>query len=351
MKILHIVNHTRNIGNGIVNVAVDLVCEQAKSGHQVGIISSGGEYEVLLERYGVKHFIRKEKGLKPLHHINAARYYWSVLKEFQPDIIHAHLPRETVLARILKMHFKYVLVSTVHNEFQQRSVLMGCADKVIAVSKAVAQSMARRGIPQQKLRVVCNGTLGSPRTRRLQDLQPVELQHPAIATVAGMYQRKGIAELIDAFAQIANDFPRAHLYLIGNGPDRKMFEAQAQSTSAANRIHFEGFQLEPQRYMLKCDIFILASHSEPFGLVLTEAREAGCTIIASAVDGIPEALDDGQAGILVPPKDSKTLAATLKQLLSNPNLLDTWKQRSQQNLEWFSVARVNAETLAVYKGL
>ena len=50
-----------------------------------------------------------------------------------------------------------------------------------------------------------------------------------------------------------------------------------------NRIHFEGFQAEPQRYMLATDIFVLASHCESFGLVLTEAREAGCAIIASDV--------------------------------------------------------------------
>ena len=58
----------------------------------------------------------------------------------------------------------------------------------------------------------------------------------AIATVAGMYRRKGIAELIEAFAQIAADFPDAHLYLVGNGPDREMFEAQAQSTAVVNLL-------------------------------------------------------------------------------------------------------------------
>jgi glycosyltransferase involved in cell wall biosynthesis len=228
---------------------------------------------------------------------------------------------------------------------------MGLADRVIAVSNAVAQSMARRGIAQKKLQVISNGTLGSPRTRQIGEYVPVLLQHPAIATVAGMYRRKGIAELIDAFAQIAWDFPEAHLYIVGNGPDRSLFEAKAQSTSVADRIHFEGFQPEPQRYLLSTDIFVLASHREPFGLVLSEAREAGCAIIATDVDGIPEALDGGQAGLLVPPADSQALAAALVQLLSDPNVLHTWKKQAQHNLDWLTAGRVNEETLAVYEEL
>jgi glycosyltransferase involved in cell wall biosynthesis len=164
-----------------------------------------------------------------------------------------------------------------------------------------------------------------------------------------MYRRKGIAELIDAFAQIALDFPGVHLYLVGNGPDRAIFEAQAQSTPVADRIHFEGFQSEPQRYLLATDIFVLASHRDPSPLVIPEAREAGCAIIATDVDGIPEALHGGQAGLLVPPTDSHALAVALVQLLSDPNLLHQWKEQAQHNLEWLTARRVNEETLAVYR--
>jgi glycosyltransferase involved in cell wall biosynthesis len=228
---------------------------------------------------------------------------------------------------------------------------MGLADRVIAVSKAVKNSMVQRGIPEHKLRVVCNGTLGSPRTRKISDYQPLSLQSPAIATVAGMYKRKGITELIAAFEEIAQDFPAVHLYLVGNGPDKQIFESQAQATAVSHRIHFEGFQPEPQRYLLACDIFVLASHRDPCPLVLSEAREAGLAIVATEVDGIPEALDNGKAGLLVPAQDSHQLAKALIKLLSDANILQEWKQRSQENLEWLNVARVHQETLAVYEEL
>src|SRR5579883_516215 len=347
MRIVHILNHVQEIGNGIINVAVDLACLQAKAGHDVAVISGGGEYEILLSRCGVKHY-QLDQTRKPIRILKAAVRYRAIIKEFQPDVVHAHMMTGVVLARLLRSGHKYVLVSTVHNEFQRASVLMGLAERVIAVSHAVQTSMVRRGVPKSKLRVICNGTVGSPRTRQIQEYESLPLQHPAIATVAGMYKRKGIAELIQAFEQIAHLLPQAHLYIVGNGPERLLFEAQARETAVADRIHFEGFQTEPQRYLLSCDIFVLASHHDPCPLVLSEAREAGCAIVGTQVDGIPEALDNGQAGLLVPPNDSAALAKTLVQLLGNADVLHEWKQRAHQDLERLSISRVNQETLAVY---
>jgi glycosyltransferase involved in cell wall biosynthesis len=350
MRILHITNHVQKIGNGIVNVAVDLACLQANEGYQVAVASNGGEYEELLADYGVKHFQLDQSRTLP-NIMKAAWCYRQIVENFQPTIVHAHMMTGIVLARLLKYTSGYGLVSTVHNEFQRSSVLMGVADRVIAVSKAVAESMTRRGIPAQKLRVVPNGTLGSPRHQSIHTYEPITLNHPAITTVAGMYSRKGIIELIEAFSKIALDFPQAHLYLVGDGPERSLFEEIANKTPCSDRIHFEGFQPEPQRYMLESDIFVLASHCESFGLVLTEAREAGCAIIASDVDGIPETLDHRQAGILVPPKNSQALANALAQLLSNSQQLSYWKHRAQQNIERFQAVRVNKETISVYREL
>lgn len=348
MKILHILNHIRETGNGIVNVAVDLACLQSKSGHQVGIASAGGEYQALLDRYGAHHF-ELDQTRRPKSLLLASQRYRRLIKEFKPDIVHAHMMTGAILAKALRFGQPYTLISTVHNEFQRSATWMGLADGVIAVSQAVADAMERRGIPAAKLRVVRNGTLGSPRQQTEVVPSDRDLHHPAIATVAGMNHRKGIADLIAAFSQIATQFPAAHLYLIGNGPDRTEFEALAHASPAAGRIHFEGFQPDPQSYLRSADIFVLASHQEPFGLVISEAREVGCAIIASHVDGIPEALDQGQAGLLVPPQNPAALAATLTQLLSNPATLQFWQKQAQQNIDWLSSQRVCAETQAIYE--
>ncbi len=348
MRILHILNDVCKLGNGIINVAVDLACVQVEAGHCVAIASAGGDYETLLAKHGVTHF-HLDQHRRPLNLIKAGRRYRAIIGSFQPEIVHAHMMTGVLLAWALRGNAPYSLVSTVHNEFQRSAVLMGLADRAIAVSYAVKDAMQQRGIPAAKLRVVQNGTIGSPRHPAIRS--PVTLHHPAIATVAGMYHRKGIAELIRAFEQIGTEFPTAHLYLIGNGPDRDTFATQARDSPVGDRIHFEGFQPHPQNYLQATDIFVLASHREPFGLVLAEAREAGCAIVASRVDGIPEALDNGAAGILVPPAEATGLAGAMAYLLRHPDQLIHWQNRAQQNLTWLKVSRVHTETLAVYTEL
>lgn len=351
MKIVHIVLHIGNSGNGVTNVVVDLACLQAQMGHEVLILSAGGNYKNLLDKYGVCHFELPHFGLKryPLKFAETALKYRKIIREFNPDIVHAHQVPGIEFALLCRLGFSYRLISTVHCEFEKRAHILGQADLVIAVSEANAKALNQRGIPKNKLRVVLNGTVGSPRTRHLENCLPVSLKHPAITTLAGMNARKGIAELISAFESIASEFTKAHLYLVGDGPGRSDFEAHAKSTSVADCIHFEGFQPEACRYLLDTDIFVLASHQEPFGLVLLEAREAGCAIVASNVDGIPEALDGGQAGILVEPKNSHALAKAIRDLLEDDHKLEKWQSLAKSNLNRASVERVNQETLAIYQ--
>jgi glycosyltransferase involved in cell wall biosynthesis len=353
MRILHLVNHIREIGNGVTNTVIDLACLQAKSGHKVLVVSAGGEYQELLASYGVAHLQLEHTGLKskPIELIKIAWRYRAIVREFQPDIVHAHQTPGVTLARFFRAGLRYGLVSSVQCVYEKGARAMGWADRVIVVSDAVAQSVQEFGVPQTKLRIVYNGTLGSPRIRPPEECRPISLEQPSITTAAGMFHRKGIFELIEAFAKIALDFPEAHLYLIGEGPDRSVFQEQAQQTSVSSRIHFIDFQPDLKRYLLATDIFVLASYRESFPLVIPEAREAGCAIVATAVDGTPEALDGGQAGLLVPPKDSQALAGALTQLLSSSEVLSEWKHRSQNNIEWLSLTRVNEETLNVYREL
>jgi glycosyltransferase involved in cell wall biosynthesis len=242
-------------------------------------------------------------------------------------------------------------VAHVHNVHQQSSNLMRLADRVIAVSHAVATDMSRRGVPREKIRMVHNGTLGSLRFPHVATRNPRALQQPAIVTVGGMNHRKGISELIRAFAEVSAHVPRAHLYLVGNGPDRAEFEAQAAASAYAEHIHFEGFQADPIPYMKAAHIFVLASRRDSFGLVLTEARACDCAIVATDVDGIPEALDGGEAGLLVPPGDSTALAGAILKLLETPKEHTRLKLRARVNLERFRVERMASQMTDVYEEL
>src|SRR6202012_5011302 len=170
---------------------------------------------------------------------------------------------------------------------------------------------------------------GSPRQPTISAIQAASLVRPSIVTVGGMNHRKGIAELISAFEIVGEKLPNAHLYVVGDGPERVLFETQAHKSRWRERVHFEGFQNVPQAYMLSADVFVLASRRESFGLVLIEARQAGCAIVATNVDGISEALDNGGAGILVPPQTPEALANAIGSLLASVDERNAWSSRAQ----------------------
>jgi glycosyltransferase involved in cell wall biosynthesis len=164
-------------------------------------------------------------------------------------------------------------------------------------------------------------------------------------------RRKGIGELIAAFGRIAVLVPDAHLFIVGEGAEGDRFRAMASRMRCRDRIHFEGFRPFPEDYMRAADIFVLASRREAFGLVIPEARSAGAAILATAVDGVPEALDGGAAGILVPPRDSDALSNRMYRLLTNADELRLWRKRASQNLDQYHVNRMCRETIAVYEEL
>jgi glycosyltransferase involved in cell wall biosynthesis len=350
MRILHIVNNLTNRGNGIINVAIDLASEQKKNGHDVAIVAGGGEFIALIQKLGVQYYFLKQSR-RAGNLGRAVLGMRRIIREFKPDIIHAHMRTGLVLAWIWSRIPRVPLVGHLHNVHDSESRLMKIADRVIAVSESVKKTMADGAIPVAKLRVVLNGPLESPRTPAIASLKPRTLQHPAILTVAGMNPRKGIAELLQAFELIADEFPKAHLYLVGDGPEKALFEGQAASLTSRDRIHFEGCQSDPQTYMLAADLFVLASKRESLALVLMEARQAGCAIVASDVDGVPEALEQGRAGVLVPPSDPRALAAAFRELLNDDALRHSWQLRARQGCEFFTCSRMTADVQEVYQEL
>ncbi|MBV9642224.1 MAG: glycosyltransferase family 4 protein [Verrucomicrobia bacterium] len=346
MRIIHFLNHTLP-SNGHVHVAVDLACVQSRMGHSVSVVSGGGKFDSLFATYGVRHFIIDQRRT-PWNLTKAIYKLHSAISSISPEIIHAHMATSAGLAFLFRYFKGFKLVATVHNEFEKSAIVMGLADRVIAVSEAVAESMARRGVKRSKLRVVLNGTIGSPRLST--KLPPAQtLNRPAITFVGGLHPRKGVHDLIEAFKAVCARVPAASLYLVGNGPYLEAYKEQASQTGVGDRIEFCGCRADPRPYLLGSDLFVLASHAEPAGLVLLEAREAGCGIVATSVGGIPEMLDRGKAGILVPPRRSDLLADAIINALTDDTVLADMRDRSRSNLEHFTVDRASEECISVYK--
>ncbi|SAL67165.1 group 1 family glycosyl transferase [Caballeronia peredens] len=364
MRIVHLANHAQTIGNGTVNMMVDLACVQARMGQEVVVASSGGGFEPLLRRHGITH-IPLQQSRQPWRVPSMIAGFNRLIDRFDPDIVHAHMMTGALISRFGSMRRRFALVTTVHHELQKSASLVRAGDHMVAVSRAVADDLAARGIGPERMSVVLNGAVGSPRLVLRPAARPVRLRHPNIVCVAGMYRRKGIADLLHAFAlvraQSAGEpvpqadvlrgelLPEPQLYLVGDGPDRGLMEALAGDLGIAQAVHFTGFVADARPYFAGADVFALLSHQDPSPLVIAEAREAGCAIVATRVGGIPEMLDDGAAGVLVPAGDAAQAAAKLRWLLLDGEARGQYAARARENLLKLSVERVSSEYLAIYQ--
>lgn len=332
-RVLHIVNEFDHVGNGIVNVSCDLAYAQAKAGLKVAVASEDGSYVELLSAHGVSHYPvnlndRSVRGI-----VRASVGILRAVSDFQPDIIHAHTMSAAILGRLGARSRR--LVTTVHNEYQRSSSLMRLGHAVVGVSEAVSQSLIERGFPAKKVRTVYNGIVGSPRFNS-EAQRFASMSSPSIVAVGMVSHRKGSDLLVEAFDAIGVDFPAVDLYFVGNCHWPELV-SMVKSGTMSTRVHFEGFSSDPRSYMKPETILVLPSRQDPFPLVLLEAREMGVAIVGSDADGIPEALEFGEAGLLFKSGDAQGLADCLRQLLSDDELREQLASRTQRNLEPFSV--------------
>jgi glycosyltransferase involved in cell wall biosynthesis len=346
MRVLHLLNHTNRL-NGHVHAAVDLACAQVKLGHSAAVASGGGDFDALLAANKVQTMLLSHER-RPATLIKGLGTLYRLARDWRPDVVHAHMMTSAVLAWPVCKLLGIPLVTTVHNEFQRSSILMGLGTRVIAVSAAVGRSMQKRGISKSRLDVVLNGTIGSARFEG-KDRTPRHLDSPAIIFVGGLHPRKGLPDLFAAFSTLYKKNSGARLYVVGDGPYLDTYTKLVSSMDCASAVTFMGAQADPFPLLLGADVFVLPSHADPAPLVLSEAREAGCAIVATDVDGIPELLEHGKAGILVPAHDPAKLSEILCSLVDNSEVLKEWRQKSQFNIDHLRIERVARATLEVYE--
>lgn len=348
MRILHLVNHC-DWGHGNATVAVDLACAQAAAGDSVWYGGAGGSLIEVLRGAGVRHKTIVQRSTNVLAVVAAIRKIRRLIVGERVDIVHAHMMAGAVLGFLASRFTRAKLVTTVHNSFDAHSVLMRLGDRVVAVSNAERASLLARRFDPGRTGFVLNGPLQSARVGFGKPIDGLVVARPSVATVCGLHHRKGVEDLLAAFATIAPRHPDAHLHFVGDGPDRGLLEAQVKSAGLDARVHFFGNIERPDQVLAQTDVFVLASYAEPGGLVVFEARAAGCAMIVSAVGGSVEGMDGGEAGILFPAGDRAALAAAMDRLLGDPQERARLSQNARRGIERFTASRVAADYRIQYE--
>jgi phosphatidylinositol alpha-1,6-mannosyltransferase len=178
-----------------------------------------------------------------------------------------------------------------------------------------------------------------------------------ILTVARLVRRKGIKYLIEAMPRVLRSLPDTVLLVVGDGPEKPRLEEEARILGLASRVSFLGKVPEQKliAFYQASDVFVLPAivdsemNTEGLGVVLLEAMSMGKPVVASGVGGIPEAVVNGETGLLVKPQDPNDLADAIIRLLGNSELSrkmgDNGRQRVKEVFDWDIVAASFSEVL------
>lgn len=174
---------------------------------------------------------------------------------------------------------------------------------------------------------------------------------PLVGTVAILRPQKALEVLLDAFAIVAAQRPDPHLVLAGAGESEAALRAQARDLGLEERIHFLGLRQDVNAVWRSIDVGAISSDFEGTPIAALEAMVNGTPLVATAVGGVPDLVQDGVSGLLVPPRDPQALAAGLLRLLDDPDERAAFAAAGERRVGDFSLDTLVERTEALYERL
>lgn len=330
----------------------------ARKNHEVSVAARrGGVLEGRAREAGLQvHPIGFHGDLAPGAVFRLAR----AIRSFHPDIVHAHDAHALGTACLaLRAYPAAALVASRRVDFALRNAFSRLkylqARRIIAASRAIAAVLNRDGIPDNRIRVVYEGVPDrNPRPGGKDILR--ELGVPdgcmVVGNVAALTDHKDHFTLIEAAAIVLQHRDDVRFILAGEGELRLALEHRLRELGCDDKILLIGFRNDIDMLMPAFDIFCLSSHMEGLGTSVLDAMAFGLPVVATNAGGIPEAVEDGVTGRIVPPKDPKRLADALLDLLGNQELRSSMGRAGRLSFERrFTAGRMVDDTLKVYAEL
>ncbi len=288
-----------------------------------------------------------------------------VIRELQPDIVHAHdshgvaaaatalsiasPPRRPALVAARRVDFH--LNANSFSRWKHKQV-----NRFVASSEAIRATLIEDGIAPDQVVTVHDGI----DFERVAAVEPLNVREEywfpphslIVGNVAALEPSKGQKFLLDAAAVVVREMPEARFLLLGEGELHDVLEHQIRHLHLSQHVVLTGFRTDVLAVLKGLDLFVMSSVTEGLGTALLDAMAAGRPIVATRAGGIPEVVVHGETGLLVPPRDAPALAVGILEVLRDPGRRSRFASAGFARVrDRFSVDRMVEETLAVYAGL
>jgi glycosyltransferase involved in cell wall biosynthesis len=298
--------------------------------------------------------------------LSAAWKFSRLIKRLAPDVIHAHDPHGVAMAAlalsigsaaarggpmpalVAARRVDFHLKGHSFSRWKYRQV-----DCFIAASEAIRRMLVGDGVPAERTVTVHEGI----DVEHAAAAPPVNVHEafwlphgaPVVGNVAALVPHKGQRYLIDAAHLVVQQIPDARFVILGEGELREHLERQVHEHHLEKHVLLPGFRTDVLGCIKGFDLFVMSSVTEGLGTSLLDAMACARPIVATGAGGIPEIVEHGVNGLLVPVRDPHALAEAMVRMLKDANLRQRMGDAGLARVtERFTVERMVSETADVY---
>lgn len=360
MKILYVI--TGLAQGGAERVVCDLADKMYEKGHEVKIIYLVGD--VLTTPVNLEIELINAKLTNVLSLPKVYLSLLKIVKEYRPDVVHSHMVHANILTRLLRISIPIKkLISTAHSDNEGGRLRMlayrgthNLADITTNVSnRAVKSFESMSAVPYNGMTTIYNGidldrffyhSIARNEVRKELDINS---EYKMILAVGRFDEVKNYPNLLKALYLLKEEVEYSFKLLIaGDGELRTLIEDLIVSLDLHSEVILLGRRNDIPKLMSACDLFVLSSDHEGFGLVAAEAMACKCLVVATDSGGVAEVLDNND--FLVPPANSKFLKDKIKFALNlnqdeKNNLIARNLQHVRSN---FSLSNISERWISIY---
>lgn len=269
-----------------------------------------------------------------------------IVADYKPDIVQSWMRRATRFVSRPRKGGRFFHVGWL-GDYHRLGDFRGC-DHLIGVTADIRDYLIREGWPPERVHYIPTfaRSMAAPALPRATFATPEEA--PLFLALGRLHERKAFDVLIRAAAGV----PGAHLWIAGEGPERRALERLIAGLGLSGRVRLLGWRDDREALLAASDYCVLPSRYEPFGTVMIEAWAQDVPLIAAAADGPRGLIEDGRNGLLVPVDDTGALAAAMRRLVEEPALGPALAAGGRADFEArFTEAAVVERYLAFYRGI
>jgi glycosyltransferase involved in cell wall biosynthesis len=297
------------------------------------------------------------------------RDIYRLIKDRDIHVLRTHKYRANLYGRLAGwLAGVPVVISSEHNIYREKEkrlyrriinkVLSGCTDKVIAVSEAVENDMlAYDGISPSKIMVIYNGVdmeRFSPERKYFNIRREFSIDDDSVVVgfIGRLVHNKGLEYLLMAFGQVKQRHHDTKLIIVGDGSLMQELKGKARDLGIGDSVVFTGLRRDVPDLLASMDVFVMPSVKEGLGNSILEAMVMRKPVVATDVGGIPEIVQNGRTGLVVPPARHSALAEAIMTLITDRRLAAEFGEAAEGFIrEGFSIKATAGKWQHLYESL